>query len=60
MWKKCPMEWKMSWAPGGVGGGVADVELPVPVEEPAVEPVAVAGLGGSTVLGGGVLGWAAS
>jgi hypothetical protein len=50
----------MSWAPGGVGGGVAEVAVPVPVGEPEVEPVAGAGLGGSTVLSGTALGWAAS
>lgn len=54
------MAWKRSWAPGGVGGGAAEVALPLPVGEPEVAAgdVAVAGpgLGGSTMLGGTALG----
>lgn len=56
------MAWKRSCAPGGVGGGVAEVVSPVPLGEPVVDVEAVgdAGLGGSTVLGGTALGWLAS
>ena len=27
MWKKWPMEWNISWAPGGDGGGLAEEGL---------------------------------
>ncbi len=55
------MAWKRSWAPGGVGGGMGEAfASPVPVGLPEVELAVCVGFGGSTVLGGGVLGCAAS